>query len=129
MATTSVQANLDGTHTEYFEIECSEAGLLALLRECFEEHWRDVIFGPCIEGAVFEGRFTRKPSIALFDGYATVDVAGDVPGRASWHFPLCIGPPQGKPRPPPPPQLAQRRRRDLAPVFLHLDRHGRARAR
>src|SRR5258705_10621680 len=125
MATTSVQANLDGTPTEYFEIECSEAGLLALLRECFEEHWRDVIFGPCIEGAVFEGRFTRKPSIALFDGYATVDVAGGVPGRESWHFHLCLGPPPGHPGLPTPPRPAPWRRPAPPPVFLNPDRPGR----
>ena len=132
MATTSVQANLDGTRTEYFEIECSEASLLALLRECFEEHWRDVVFGPCIEGAVFEGRFSGKPTIALFDGYATVDVAGDVagdvPGRESWHFHLCIGPHQGSPGLPTPPELAQWRRCARAAFFRNLDREGRASA-
>src|SRR6266508_2351576 len=106
MSTTSVATNLDGTHTEYFEVECSEASLLALLRACFEEHWGEVIFGPCIEGAVFEGRFTGKPRISLFDGYATVDVAGDVPGRQSWHFHLCIGPHRGSPALPTPPELA-----------------------
>jgi hypothetical protein len=33
-----VQENLDGTRTEYFALECTEAALLALLRELFEEH-------------------------------------------------------------------------------------------
>ncbi|MGH7383861.1 MAG: DUF7676 family protein, partial [Candidatus Rokuibacteriota bacterium] len=47
----TVQENLDGSRTEYFAVECTEARLLALLREMFEEHWDDVIFGPCIEGA------------------------------------------------------------------------------
>src|SRR5215470_1309352 len=81
------EANLDGTRTEYFEVDCAEATLLTLLRECFEEHWREVIFGPCIEGAVYEGRFAERPTVALSDGYATIDV----PGAASWHFHLCIG--------------------------------------
>jgi hypothetical protein len=53
----TVEGNLDGSRTEYFAVECTEARLLTLLREVFEEHWAHVIFGPCIEGAVFEGRF------------------------------------------------------------------------
>ncbi len=38
MATTT--ANLDGTTTEYFDVECSEAVLMALLGEIFEVNWR-----------------------------------------------------------------------------------------
>src|SRR5437867_11320662 len=128
MATTSVEANRDGTRTEYFEVECSEASLLALLRECFEEHWRDVIFGPCIEGAVFEGRFAGKPTIALFDGYATIEVAGGVPGRESWHFHLCIGPHLGRPGVPTLPGLAKWRVCARAAFFRHLSSQGRASA-
>ena len=118
------EANLDGTSTEHFDVECSEATLLALLRACFEAHWREVIFGPCIEGAVFEGRFTGKPAIALFDGYATVDV----PGGESWHFHLCIGPHRGSPALPTPPELAQWRRCARAAFFRNLDGQGRASA-
>jgi hypothetical protein len=118
------QTNLDGTSTEYFDVESSEATLLAVLRECFEEHWREVIFGPCIEGAVFEGRFTGKPAISLFDGYATVDV----PGGESWHFHLCIGPHRGSAALPTPPGLAQWRRCARAAFFRHLDGKGRASA-
>ena len=70
---TAVETHLDGTRTEYFEIEPAEATLLTLIREVFEEHWREVIFGPCIEGAVFEGRFAAKPAITLLDGYVTVE--------------------------------------------------------
>jgi hypothetical protein len=50
---TAVQDNLDGTRTEYFPVETQEATLLALLRDIFEQHWDQVIFGPCIEGAVW----------------------------------------------------------------------------
>ena len=89
----TVQDNLDGTRTEYFAVECTEALLLALLREVFEEHWEHVIFGPCIEGAVFEGRFGRRPRLSLLDGYVTVQVEGS----ESWHFHLCIGPHAGSP--------------------------------
>jgi hypothetical protein len=42
------RAHLDGTRTEYVEVECAEATLLALLRGLFEGHWRKVIFGLCI---------------------------------------------------------------------------------
>jgi len=58
----TVQEHLDGSRTEYFTVECTEAALLSLLREVFEEHWEHVIFGPCIEGAVFEGRFAARPA-------------------------------------------------------------------
>ena len=71
------ETGLDGTRTEYFEVECAEPTLLALLRELFEEHWGEVIFGPCIEGAVFEGRFVSRPRVSLLDGYVTVQVDGD----------------------------------------------------
>jgi hypothetical protein len=118
------QENLDGTRTEHFDVECSEAALLALLRECFEEHWGEVIFGPCIEGAVFEGRFTGKPAISLLDGYATIDV----PGEAPWHFHLCIGPHHGSAALPTPPELAQWRRCARAAFFRNLDREGRGSA-
>jgi hypothetical protein len=114
-------ANLDGSSTDYFEIECTEARLLALLREVFEEHWEDVIFGPCIEGAVFEGRFGRRPALSLLDGYVTVQV----PGSESWHFHLCIGPHRGSPGLPTPAALAEWRRCARAAFFQSRDRAGR----
>ena len=120
----SVEASLDGARTEYFDVECAEDTLLALLRECFEQHWPEVIFGPCIEGAVFEGRFTAKPDLSLFDGYATVDV----PGSVSWHFHLCIGPHRGSASLPTSPELARVRRCARAAFFRSLDREGRASA-
>ena len=101
-----MQENLDGTRTEYFTFECTEAALLALLRELFEEHWEHVIFGPCIEGAVFEGRFGAQPRVTLLDGYVTVQLQGS----ESWHFHLCIGPHRGSPGLPTPPALAEWRR-------------------
>ena len=116
-----VEANLDGTRTEHFDVPCSEETLLALLAEMFEAHWRDVTFGPCIEGAVFEGRFSGKPRLSLLDGYVTVEV----PGSESWHFHLCIGPHRGSPRLPTPPELAEWRRCARAAFFRNLDRAGR----
>jgi hypothetical protein len=113
--------HLDGTSTEYYDLECSEAGLLALLREVFEEHWEHVIFGPCIEGAVFEGRFGRRPRLSLLDGYVTVQVEGS----ESWHFHLCIGPHRGSAGLPTPPALAEWRRCARAAFFQNRDRAGR----
>ncbi len=117
-----IDANLDGTRTEYFAVECSEAVLLALLRDLFEKHWPHATFGPCIEGAVFEGRFRSKPTVSLLDGYVTVQVDGD----EGWHFHLCIGPNRGSAGLPTPPALALRRRCSRAAFFRVLDRAGRA---
>src|SRR5262249_62237511 len=118
------EANLDGPRTEYFEVDCAEATLLAILRECFEEHWREVIFGPCIKGAVYEGRFAERPTVTLSDGYATIDV----PGAASWHFHLCIGAHRGSAALPTPPTLAEWRRCPRPAVLPLLDPKGVAHA-
>ncbi|MBI3800834.1 MAG: hypothetical protein HY268_28135 [Deltaproteobacteria bacterium] len=76
--------NLDGSTTEYTDISLTPGHLERLLRELFEQHWREIIFGPCIQGAVFEVQLTEQPKkIAMFDGYLTVDVG-------PWHFHLCI---------------------------------------
>ncbi len=116
-----VQDNLDGTQTEYFEVECSETRLLGILKDVFEEHWDQVIFGPCIEGAVFEGRFAGPPRLSLLDGYATVQVQGS----ESWHFHLCIGPHRGSAGLPTPPALAAWRRCARAAFFMNRDGAGR----
>jgi hypothetical protein len=119
--TTSAVVNLDGSRTEYFAVACTEATLLALLRDLFELHWAEVIFGPCIEGAVFEGRFSARPRISVLDGYVTVQVEGS----ESWHFHLCIGPHRGSPGLPIPPALAEWRRCARAAFFRSRDRAGR----
>jgi hypothetical protein len=122
--TPAICDNLDGTRTEFFEVDVGEASLLALLKEVFEEHWDRVIFGPCIEGAVFEGRFPARPRVSLLDGYVTVEVGGS----ESWHFHLCIGPHRGTPALPTPPELARWRRCARAAFFCNRDRAGRASA-
>jgi len=79
-----VVRNLDGSTTEYTDIPLPPGYLERLLRELFEQHWREIIFGPCIQGAVFEVRLTEPPQkITMLDGYLTVDVG-------PWHFHLCI---------------------------------------
>src|SRR5262245_6044592 len=79
-----VVRNLDGSTTECTDIPLLPGHLERLLRELFEQHWREIIFGPCIQGAVFEVRLTEPPEkISMLDGYLTVDVG-------PWHFHLCI---------------------------------------
>lgn len=116
-----LEHNLDGTATEHFPIETSEVTLLALLREIFATHWRDVIFGPCIQGAVFEARFTAAPRLSLLDGYVTVGGGPEQP----WHLHLCIGHHRGTSARPTPPALAAWRRCARAAFFRDRDSHGR----
>lgn len=119
--TSGLVENLDGTISEWFEIECSEANLVALIKELFEQHWDHVVFGPCVQGAVFEGRFFAKPRFSYRDGYATVEVDGD----QGWHFHLCLGPHQGTKNRPTPPELAAWRRCSRAAFFRDSDVAGR----
>lgn len=112
--------NLDGTRTEYFDIEPSEANLLSLLRELFEANWAQIIFGPCVQGAVFELRFSEKPTVGYQDGYLTVG-----PTSASWHFHLCIGTHKGTKTRPTPAKLAAWRRCSRAAFSRDFDPAGR----
>ena len=113
--------NLDGTTTENFEIDASQERLFALLRTIFEEHWAAVVFGPCIQGAVFEARFTSPPRITLLDGYVTIASGPDQP----WHLHLCIGPTRGTENRPTPPELSAWRRCARAAFFRDRDPAGR----
>lgn len=114
-------ANLDGTKSELFDMECSEEKLKAFIKELFEEHWDKIIFGSCVQGAVFEGRLFAKPRFGYLDGYATVEVEGS----ESWHFHLCLGPHQGTKNRPTPPELAAWRRCSRAAFFRDSDTSGR----
>jgi hypothetical protein len=78
----TTEQNLDGTITEYSAVDAAQRTLLGVLRDLFARHWREVVFGPCIQGAVFEGRFASRPRLTVLDGYVTVSVAGEAP----WHF-------------------------------------------
>lgn len=120
----TVEQSLDGTRTEYVEVNPTEETLLAILRELFEEHWDRVIFGPCLQGAVFEGRFSQRPRVTTLDGYVTVQVTG----AEAWHFHLCIGPHRGTKKQPTPPELAAWRRCARAAFFRDTDRAGRYRS-
>jgi hypothetical protein len=77
--------DLNGSVTEYSYVTPDEETMRELTRLLFEERWREIVVGPCIEGAVFEIRFEQPPKkVSYLDGYLTVDL-----GR--WHFHLCIG--------------------------------------
>lgn len=102
---------VDGTRSEHEYLDPSEETLLALMRDLFEVHWSKIVFGPCIQGAVFEIRLTQPPKkLSLLDGYLTVDL-GD------WHFHLCIGEHRGTKANPTPEALAKIRRASKAAFF------------
>ncbi|HWF61617.1 MAG TPA: hypothetical protein VN666_15085 [Nitrospira sp.] len=113
---TEIIEDIDGMGYEYEFMEPTEGKLLALLTELFETHWSHIVFGPCIQGAVFEVRVpTAAKKISMLDGYLTVDF-GD------WHFHLCIGQHQGTKANPAPKALAQMRRASKAVFFRSLGR-------
>jgi hypothetical protein len=53
--------DLNGSVTEYSYVTPDEETRRELTRLLFEERWREIIVGPCIEGAVFEIRFEQPP--------------------------------------------------------------------
>lgn len=108
---TEVTEELDGTRTVYEYMECQEAPLLAFFREVFDSHWKQIVFGPCIHGAVFEIRLTSPPKeITLLDGFLTIDVG-------AWHFHLCLGMHRGTQANPTATDLATVRRASKAGFF------------
>ena len=87
-ASHEVVEHLDGSVTEYSYFDPSEEAMDRLVKTLFESHWRDITVGPCIEGAVFEVRFSEAPKLSILDGYLTVNLG-------PWHFHLCIAPHRG----------------------------------
>lgn len=76
--------NLDGTKIEYEYMDASAEMMEKLFRDLFENQWRQLRFGPCLQGAVFELVLTEKPRVSMLDGYLTVNAG-------PWHFHLCVG--------------------------------------
>jgi len=104
----------DGTPLDVFPLPVDEKSLEALFRDLFENHWREITFGPLIQGAAFELKADAPPTrISVFDGYLTI--AFGVP-----HFHICIGAHKGPPRAPTPPELARRRRTASAHLYRRL---------
>src|SRR5262245_25871945 len=103
--------DVDGLPYEYEFMEPTEIALLALIKDLFEVHWSEIVFGICIQGAVFEIRAMAPPKkITMFDGYLTVDF-GD------WHFHLCVGEHHGTKANPTTRALADLRRAAKAVFF------------
>jgi hypothetical protein len=105
----------DGRVTELFDLPPDEATQLRLFKLLFENHAREIVFGPCIQGAVFEIHTEQAAELTMLDGYLTVDLG-------TWHFHLCIGEHRGTSGNPCPPELARHRRLKRAALFRTIGR-------
>ena len=56
----------------YFEIGPEPNHWLELLKELFERHWSEIIFGPGLHGASFEIKMDREPEVTYQNGFLTV---------------------------------------------------------
>jgi hypothetical protein len=109
---------VDGSSVDIFALPADEETLAALLRDLFENHWREITFGPIIEGAAFEFKASSPPThIGVFDGYLTIAFGAP-------HFHICIGAHKGSPQNPASPALARHRRTSRAELYRRLDRSG-----
>ncbi len=102
---TETVTEADGQVMELFDLPAVEATLLRLFQLLFEDHAGEFIFGPCIQGAVFEICMDHPAKLSVLDGYLTVDFG-------SWHFHLCIGPHKART-----PELARHRQVKRAALF------------
>jgi hypothetical protein len=100
----------DGRVTELFDLPVDEPMLFRLFTLLFKEHFSELTFGPCIEGAVFEIHVDKPGELTMLDGYLTVDFG-------SWHFHLCLGEHRGLKAKPCPAELAQHRRVKRAALY------------
>jgi hypothetical protein len=109
-----------GTGTlEVWELEPREDVLERLLTELFRDHWRQITFGPLIQGAAWELAAPGAPTrIGMQDGYLTVDFG------PLGHFHLCIGEHRGEPGHPTPPALAAHRRTSQAHFYRRINADG-----
>jgi hypothetical protein len=110
--------DVDGSAIDVFPLPVEEAALEALLRDLFENHWREITFGPIIQGAAYEFKAPSPPThIGTFDGYLTIAFGAP-------HFHICIGAHKGAPSNPTSPGLARHRRTSHAELYRCLDRSG-----
>ena len=108
----------DGSPVDVFALPTDAASLERLLRDLFAEHWRDITFGPLIQGAAWEMRAAQAPStIGMLDGYLTVAFGAP-------HFHLCIGEHKGTRANPVTPGLAHHRRTARAELYRRISRDG-----
>jgi hypothetical protein len=109
---------VDGSAIDVFPLPVEEAALEALLRDLFENHWREITFGPIIQGAAYEFKASSPPThIGTFDGYLTIAFGAP-------HFHICIGEHKGAPSNPASRALARHRRTSRAELYRRLDRSG-----
>jgi hypothetical protein len=109
---------IDGAFVDLFPLPADATTLEILLRDLFENHWREITFGPIIEGAAYEFKAAAPPTyIGLSDGYLTIAFGAS-------HFHICIGVHKGAPGNPVAPALALRRRTSRAELYRRLDRSG-----
>src|ERR1700722_9523717 len=112
------QVEADGATVETFALPTDESSLEAILRELCCEHWREITFGPLIQGAAWEIRAPSAPTtFGMLDGYLTVAFGIS-------HFHLCIGPHHGTETSPASPKLARHRRTSRAELYRRLDGTG-----
>jgi hypothetical protein len=108
----------DGALCDLFPLPVDEATLEALLRELFSDHWREITFGPIIQGAAYEFKAASQPTfIGTCDGYLTIAFGAP-------HFHICIGEHKGSASNPVSPALARHRRTARAELYRRLDRTG-----
>jgi len=109
---------VDGSSVDIFALPADEETLAALLRDLFENHWREITFGPIIQGAAYEFKASSPPThIGMLDGYLTIAFGAP-------HFHICIGVHKGAPGNPVSPTLARHRKTSRAELYRRLDRSG-----
>ncbi|VTZ51680.1 conserved hypothetical protein [Methylocella tundrae] len=110
--------DVDGSSVDIFALPADEETLEVLLRDLFENHWREITFGPVIQGAAYEFKASSPPThIGMFDGYLTIAFGAP-------HFHICIGVHKGSPHNPASPALARHRRTSRAELYRRLDQSG-----
>ncbi len=105
---------------QIWALPAEERFLEAFLTDVFTNHWRELRFGPLIEGAAYEWQAPGAPTrMGLMDGYLTIFF-----GHGG-HFHLCIGENHGTPEHPTPPELKARRKPSKAQMFRGFGRDGK----
>lgn len=105
---------------EIWALPAEEAFLEAFLTDVFCNHWKDLRFGPLIEGAAYELQPVAAPSkLGVMDGYLTIFFP------MGGHFHICIGENNGSPSHPTPPELKARRKPSKAQMFRSYGRDGK----
>ena len=87
---------------ESFPLKAEESELISLIDEIFL-YWKEISFGPIIQGAAYEIRAPQRPITSVLDGYLTLDFG-------KWHIHLCVGETKGEPGFPTDPAVAEIRR-------------------